>query len=41
MSAFSDKILLATVGSPESARATRMARGLSSNLGSEIYVIHA
>ncbi|HZC18872.1 MAG TPA: universal stress protein [Rubrobacteraceae bacterium] len=40
MSAFSDKILLATDGSPESARAARMAAGLSSSLGSELHVIH-
>jgi nucleotide-binding universal stress UspA family protein len=39
MSAFASKILLATDGSPEAERATRMAVTLSNRLGSELHVV--
>ncbi|HJQ28272.1 MAG TPA: universal stress protein [Rubrobacter sp.] len=39
MSAFASKILLATDGSPEAERATRMAVTLSNGLGSELHVV--
>ncbi len=39
MSAFASKILLATDGSPEAERATRMAVKLSNRLGSELHVV--
>jgi nucleotide-binding universal stress UspA family protein len=39
MSAFASSILLATDGSPEAERATRMAVTLSNRLGSELHVV--
>jgi nucleotide-binding universal stress UspA family protein len=39
MSAFASKILLATDGSPEAERATRMAVTLSNRLGSQLHVV--
>ncbi len=38
--AFASRILLATDGSPEAERATRMAVTLSNRLGSELHVVH-
>ncbi len=35
-----EKVLLATDGSPESARAARMAVELTNSLGSELHVVH-
>ena len=39
VSEFASKILLATDGSPEAIRATRMAVTLSNRLGSELHVV--